>query len=600
MYSSVAIQSDGKIVVAGSYAANGFSSEFAVARFNADGSLDTTFDSDGKVLVDIHGKDYAESVLIQPDGKTLVAGYDNSGHFVLARLNDNGSLDTTFGGSGKVDTVFGGTVSSSLAHAIALQSDGKIVVAGEALVSGYYDFAVARFNADGSLDTTFDSDGKLTTSIYSSGTEVAHSVAIQSDGKIVVAGVSGSGQFAVVRYNANGSLDTTFDSDGIVSTPVGTGVGTGYSLAIQPDGKIVVAGDTYNGTQDFAVVRYNANGSLDTTFDGDGKVTTNIGSSTSDYGRSVAIQPDGKIVVAGDTYNPDRDFAVVRYNANGSLDTTFDSDGKVISGIGTGDDSVWSMAIQSDGKMVVAGDTSGTLSGFAVVRYDASHMSYTEGNGAKVIEGAITLTDVDDTYMESAMVRITGNFRIGEDVLGIAAGYTMPPEVSLAVREDTLTLTRHATSLLLGHPAACHVHEHQRGPDHGEPHRDLDGVRRHRTISRAQTSTITVTGMNDSPVAGMNDSYSTDEDAALTVAGPGVLANDTDADGDTLTRRHRHRPTHGTRDPERRRLVPYTPAANFHGADSFTYKANDGHDESSDTATVIDHRERGQRRAGGG
>jgi uncharacterized delta-60 repeat protein len=200
---------------------------------------------------------------------------------------------------------------------------------------------------------------------------------VQSDGKIVAAGYSYNGSnfdFAVVRYNTNGSLDTTFDTDGKVTTAIGSGTDAAYSVVLQSDGKIVVAGNSRIGSNDdFAVVRYNTNGSLDTTFDTDGKVTTAIGSGT-DEARSVVVQSDGKIVAAGYSDNgPNFDFAVVRYNTNGSLDTTFDTDGKVTTAVGLGDDEAYSVVLQSDGKIVAAGySDNGPNFDFAVVSYTIS------------------------------------------------------------------------------------------------------------------------------------------------------------------------------------------------------------------------------------
>jgi uncharacterized delta-60 repeat protein len=194
---------------------------------------------------------------------------------------------------------------------------------------------VARYNANGSLDTSFDGDGKLTTAFVSDG--VAHDVAVQSDGKIVVAGYTYSGSnndFAVVRYNADGSLDTSFGAGGKVITDFGSAGDHGYSLALQSDGKIVVAGGTGAvGAYSLALARYNTDGSLDTSFDGDGRVSTAIGSSSVGYG--VAIQPDGKIVVTGEGGTGNYYFAVARYNSDGSLDTSFDGDGRVTTAIGT-------------------------------------------------------------------------------------------------------------------------------------------------------------------------------------------------------------------------------------------------------------------------
>jgi uncharacterized delta-60 repeat protein len=214
----------------------------------------------------------------------------------------------------------------------------------------------------------------VTTEVGSSD-DRAYSVAIQSDGKIVVAGFERNGisnfDFALVRYNTDGSLDTNFDSDGKVTTAIGSGTDSAYSVAIQSDGKIVVAGYSDNGSNDdFALVRYNTDGSLDTNFDSDGKVTTEVGSSD-DYAESVAIQSDGKIVAAGYSSNGgNNDFALVRYNTDGSLDTSFDSDGKVTTAIGSASDFARSVAIQSDGKIVVAGySDNGSNADFALVRY---------------------------------------------------------------------------------------------------------------------------------------------------------------------------------------------------------------------------------------
>lgn len=191
------------------------------------------------------------------------------------------------------------------AYSVAIQSDGKIVVAGYGVFGSGGDFAVVRTNSDGSFDSSFNGTGKVTTPIGSS-LDQAYSVALQSDGKIVVAGFSlGSNlDFAVVRYKSDGCLDTSFNGTGIVTTPIGSGDDLGQSVAIQSDGKIVVAGYSDGGSPetgtnyDFAVVRYKTDGTLDDSFNGTGKVTTPLGARR-DTGSSVAIQSDGKIVVAG-------------------------------------------------------------------------------------------------------------------------------------------------------------------------------------------------------------------------------------------------------------------------------------------------------------
>jgi uncharacterized delta-60 repeat protein len=323
---SVTLDGADRILVAG-YTGSGASAEFAVARYNSDGSLDTSFDGDGLISTGLLGDDLGQSVKVQSDGKIVIGGYSFNGSsfdFSIVRYNDDGSLDTSFDGDGKVTV---GIAFHDASYSIALQSDGKIVAAGHSLTGiGINDFAIVRYNTDGSLDTTFSGDGRVTTD-FGGTNDVGQSVAVQADGKIVVAGISSTGpnaDFAVVRYNADGSLDTSFDGDGLVKTGFGAGSDAGITVALQADGKILVAGSSFNGTDtDFAIVRYNIDGSLDTTFDGDGKVTTQIGAS-SDDGFGIAIQADGKIVVSGSSFNgSDYDFAVARYNTDGSLDTGF-------------------------------------------------------------------------------------------------------------------------------------------------------------------------------------------------------------------------------------------------------------------------------------
>ena len=218
------------------------------------------------------GDDYARAVRLQADGKIVVAGhaYSGSNNFALARYNANGSLDTSFDGDGKLTTDFGG--GTDLAFALALQADGKIVAAGEATVTSNIDFALARYNANGSLDTTFSSDGKLVTD-FSAGYDHGSAVAVQADGKIIVAGYAFGAtmfDFALARYNSNGDLDTTFDGDGKLVTDFAGDMDLAFAIALQPNGKIVVVGNAFSTSSDFALARYNPDGSLDTTFAGDG------------------------------------------------------------------------------------------------------------------------------------------------------------------------------------------------------------------------------------------------------------------------------------------------------------------------------------------
>jgi uncharacterized delta-60 repeat protein len=376
---SVAIQSNGKIVVAGYLNINGdldYNSDFALVRYNSDGSLDTAFGTGGKVTTAIGtGNDYAYSVAIQPDGKIVMAGSSIVSwinDFALARYNTDGSLDTSFDTDGKVTTNIG--TSDDFAHSVAIQSNGKIVAAGLSYNGSNFDFALARYNTDGSLDAAFGTGGKVTTAIGTSNSG-AWSVAIQSDGRIVAAGYSYNGSkyhFTLARYNSDGSLDTDFGTGGMVTTPFGTNSDIAMSVAIQSDGKIVAAGSSSSGSNlDFALVRYTTSGLLDTDFGTGGMVTTAIGTSN-DWANSIAIQPDGKIVAAGYSANgTNLDFALVRYNSDGSLDIEFGTGGKLTTAIGTGEDGAAGVAIQSDGKIVAAGCSvnSSNYSDFVLVRY---------------------------------------------------------------------------------------------------------------------------------------------------------------------------------------------------------------------------------------
>ena len=406
---SLAVQSDGKLVVAG-YTYNGTNYDFALARYNTDGTLDTSFDGDGKLTTNFVKNDYANSVAVQTDGKIVVAGYVNSNgdfyDFALTRYNSNGTLDTSFAVAGKLKTDIGIPDSfergNDTATSMALQADGKIVVAGYTLLYGYnrVEFALVRYTTDGVLDSSFDGDGKLTTPF--NGSDYATSVVVQADGQIVVAGYAAFVDFALVRYNRDGSLDTSFDGDGKLTTNFG-GNDYAQSVAVQTDGKIVVAGYTDNAGRDFALVRYNRDGSLDTSFDGDGKLTTNFGGN--DYAQGLAVQRDGKIIVAGYTDNGGRDFALARYNSNGSLSTSFNGDGKLTTEFFGYDDRATSVVLQADDKIVVAGYSfNGTQYVFALARYANSAIdappTFTSANTVIVQENTTAVNTVAATDPE--------------------------------------------------------------------------------------------------------------------------------------------------------------------------------------------------------
>ena len=414
---AVALQPDGKIVAAG-YTYASMSTAFALARYNSDGSLDTTgFGTGGIVTTDFGGYDYARSVVIQ-SGKIIAAGYtDGSGtnDFALARYNSDGTLDTSFDTDGKTTTDFG---NNNWARAIAIQTDGKIVAAGYAYNGSNDDYLLARYNADGSVDTAF---GKAS----ANGSTIASSVAIQADNKIVAAGWNNDGNnddMALARYNSNGTLDTAFATNGMATIGFSGGQSDGaYAVAIQPDQKIIIAGTGFltwgDNLTDFALVRYNSNGTLDTTFGTGGIVTTNFSTGGWDYGTALALQTDGKIVVGGyaggSSYD---DFALARYNSNGTLDTTFGIGGLVTTNLSSGYDRIQGIAIQTDGKIVAAGyscDGSFANGVFSLARYNT--------NGSLDItfdiDGMLT-TSFGGLSDEASSVAIQTDGKI------VAAGYT--------------------------------------------------------------------------------------------------------------------------------------------------------------------------------
>jgi uncharacterized delta-60 repeat protein len=340
----------------------------------ADGSLDNTFGSAGSMTP---AEVWSEDVLVQDDGQIVTGGYmyvDQATDFALARINPDGSLDTSFDEDGWLTTDF--SEDYDYGRSIVLQPDGKIVLGGHSEDASYHTyFALARYNPDGSLDTGFGDNGKVLTDLAYGGE--LRSLALQPDGKIVAAGSVHNGQdsdFGLARYNPDGSLDTTFDGDGLLTTDFGGSSDEGArDVLLQPDGKLLAAGST-NGpsSADIALARYNPDGSLDTSFDEDGLVVTHL-LGVGEIGQSLALQPDGKILLAGyadvlvvDPMNPDSDFVLARYNADGSLDTTFDGDGWLTTDIESRDDEALALIPQPDGKIVLAG---GSGSYLALVRY---------------------------------------------------------------------------------------------------------------------------------------------------------------------------------------------------------------------------------------
>jgi uncharacterized delta-60 repeat protein len=362
------LQPDGKIIVVG-YNRTNNTTRFAVQRYHPDGTLDSSFTDGGFHLSGVN--QVATDVAVQPDGKIIVVGQLELGtyDFVVYRLWPNGDLDEDFGDSpvdGFSRTDFDGD--NDYATSVALQPDGKIVVAGSATVGDDIDFAVARYKTNGSLDTTFnDGDGKVTTGFGAAGfltvdNDYGYAVAIQDDDKIIVVGEVNDGtaslelDFGIVRYTSRGFLDETFDEDGKRSIGVGGDYDAANDVAIQKDGKIVLVGE--GGDSDNAVVllRLNEDGSDDPSFgtQGNGQVKTEI-TAENDIAYAVAIQSDGKIVIGGTSksINTQPKSFIARYLPNGTPDTKFSTAGIMM---GYSDAYAYDMFLQPDGKFVLTGD----------------------------------------------------------------------------------------------------------------------------------------------------------------------------------------------------------------------------------------------------
>ncbi len=357
------LQADGKIVVTGYVQSEAsphptIPDSLLLARYNTDGSLDTSFGVAGYAMPANTAQ--ANAVALQADGKIVTAGFQNGGSSKLvqvARFNTSGALDTSFGSGGLVNLSVNGV--DDEATGVAIQGDGKIVVGGFTKNGTFTDALAIRLTATGALDPSF-LGGEVAVQM-STGNDQANGIALQPDGKIVLAGsaevTGGNDAFAAARLNTDGTLDSGFGTGGVVNTIIGSFLSDGFAVAIQGDGKIVVGGLTFNGTtDDFAVVRYATDGTLDTTFGSGGKAVNDLGN----HNRIFALQTlaDGKIAVAGEWAGA---FTAGLYDANGTLDSTFGTGGAVFLPVNfnAGADHAFSLAIQPDGKWVLAGDGSG-------------------------------------------------------------------------------------------------------------------------------------------------------------------------------------------------------------------------------------------------
>jgi uncharacterized delta-60 repeat protein len=330
------------------------------------GDPDSSFGSGGLVTTNFtSGNDEAVAIARQPDGRIVVGGFSqpagfNTMRFALARYDSGGGLDHSFGGDGRVTTDFG--KGASWINGVAIDGEGRLVAAGcfHLAATSNTKIALARYKAGGGLDTTFGGDGKVITN-FTPGYDCADDVVVRANDRILLGGgIGGSGgQFGLVRYRTNGLLDSTFSGDGRVATNFDTGFDHAAALAIQEDGKIVltgVAGPMTSNDNRFALARYNPGGGLDTSFGGDGKVTTDL-TDGSDHAWALAIQPGGEIVAVGAASGSGERFALVRYDSSGNLDASFGTGGIQILNLDTGSDALASVVLQEDGSILTAGWT---------------------------------------------------------------------------------------------------------------------------------------------------------------------------------------------------------------------------------------------------
>ena len=368
---SLALQPDGKIIAAGATFNNGSYHRFALARYNTNGSIDTSFGTDGKVIGNHPTlKMSLCSILLQSDGKIIGGGiiYNNfsDSQFFLMRLNADGSVDTNYGTNGMI-------VSSNInINAMALQADGKILAAGFIFNnSGNKDLALIRYNNDGTTDSGFGVNGLVTTSIGSR--DIAKALALQPDGKIVVAATSTTSgyhsNFSLVRFFTNGEIDEAFGDDGVVSIDLDES-DEPTSVKVQPDGRIVFTGWSGGSSSgSHAIIRLMEDGDFDESF-GDEGIITGPGA---EMAKSIELQSDGKMIVAGAYQGGgSNNIALTRLEADGQPDTTFGENGLITTAFSTTCEAN-AVITQADGKILIggeAGTTGGTYSpDFALARY---------------------------------------------------------------------------------------------------------------------------------------------------------------------------------------------------------------------------------------
>lgn len=380
---SIAIQADGKIICGGTSKIQG-GKDFALVRLNEDGTLDESFGSSGISTTDFNiSLETLRAIALRDDGKIISIGRGGSDifDFAITCHNADGTIDTNFGDNGRVITDIDLTL--DYPSSVIMLDENKFLVAGGADYPGFdtdedSDFAVVKYNQDGSLDQSFGSEGKVMSDIDNNSLDAIKAIELLPDGKIVAVGYTDNDNgeddnFAIVRYHADGNIDTSFGTNGIVIVDFDNKFDLPNDLAIQPDGKIVIVGySKLLPLTEFAIIRLLGNGEIDHSFGEAGKQLISFNSSPLNQATSVAIQKDDKIVISGFSYQGDYNcFSMARLNENGQIDSTFGIQGKVITDFNANSASN-DMLIQEDNKLVLIGISNnqlGDTTNFGLARY---------------------------------------------------------------------------------------------------------------------------------------------------------------------------------------------------------------------------------------
>ncbi|MBI2258076.1 MAG: T9SS type A sorting domain-containing protein [Flavobacteriia bacterium] len=382
----VELQLDGKIVAAGySYVSN--YEDVVIVRYNSDGTLDNTFGLNGVVIQSLGNEsELVKDIYIQNDGKIILTGNTTNSlqpFYFVTRYNNDGTLDNSFNGSGII--LNDASTSGIHFNSIAVQPDNKIILGGAAKTGNFWSFSVARLNQDGSFDTTFDNDGIVIREVVTGYNEV-FSIGLFSNGKIIAAGNATNGNdndFALVSFNSDGSINEDF---GGINFKVTTDMGNSQNNFLN-DMKVLtndalIVGGFFDSTFDninFALAKYNSNGELDTSFGTNGMVHTDFGTSFDDAIHEIEIQYNGSIIACGNTVNNGyTDFGISKYSPNGVIDESFGQNGFISTDYFQSNDNISCSKLQTDGKLIVCGSTyDGSKQYFALARYNIDSLTNT-------------------------------------------------------------------------------------------------------------------------------------------------------------------------------------------------------------------------------